>query len=89
MLKPVSEKLHLPAVDHEIMKFWEERKVFERSISEREGRPDYVFFDGPPGTNGLPHIGHMMQSALKDLWPRFKTMQGHRVLRKAGWDTHA
>ncbi len=88
MLKPVSEKLHLPAVDHEIMKFWEERKVFERSISEREGRPDYVFFDGPPGTNGLPHIGHMMQSALKDLWPRFKTMQGHRVLRKAGWDTH-
>ncbi|MCB9366081.1 MAG: isoleucine--tRNA ligase [Calditrichaeota bacterium] len=88
MLKPVSEKLHLPAVDHDILKFWEERKVFERSIAEREGKPAFVFFDGPPGTNGLPHIGHMMQSALKDLWPRFKTMQGYRVLRKAGWDTH-
>ncbi|MBK6766300.1 MAG: class I tRNA ligase family protein [bacterium] len=88
MLKPVSEKLHLPAVDHEILKFWEERKVFERSISERTGGRDFVFFDGPPGTNGLPHIGHMMQSALKDLWPRYKTMQGYRVLRKAGWDTH-
>ncbi len=88
MLKPVSEKLHLPAVDHEILKLWEERKVFERSISERNGKQDFVFFDGPPGTNGLPHIGHMMQSALKDLWPRYKTMQGYRVLRKAGWDTH-
>ncbi len=88
MLKPVSEKLHLPAVDHEILKLWEERQVFARSISERAGKPDFVFFDGPPGTNGLPHIGHMMQSALKDLWPRYKTMQGYRVLRKAGWDTH-
>jgi len=88
MLKPVSEKLHLPTVDHEILKFWEERKIFERSTSERAGGQDFVFFDGPPGTNGLPHIGHMMQSALKDLWPRYKTMQGYRVLRKAGWDTH-
>ncbi|MCB1059262.1 MAG: isoleucine--tRNA ligase [Calditrichaeota bacterium] len=88
MLKPESEKLHLPAVDHEILKLWEEQKVFERSINERAGGSDFVFFDGPPGTNGLPHIGHMMQSALKDLWPRYKTMQGYRVLRKAGWDTH-
>jgi isoleucyl-tRNA synthetase len=88
MLKPVSEKLNLPQVDLDILKFWEEKQVFARSIQEREGKADFVFFDGPPGTNGVPHVGHMMQSALKDLWPRYKTMQGYRVLRKAGWDTH-
>jgi isoleucyl-tRNA synthetase len=88
MLRPISNKLDLPSLDHEVLSFWEKNKVFQKSISRREGAPDYVFYDGPPGTNGLPHIGHMMQSALKDLWPRYKTMQGYRVLRKAGWDTH-
>ena len=88
MLQPVPQKLDLVKGEKEILDFWESRKIFERSIAEREGRPDYVFYDGPPGTNGKPHIGHMMQSALKDLWPRYKTMQGFRVLRKAGWDTH-
>ncbi|MBU1936226.1 class I tRNA ligase family protein, partial [bacterium] len=88
MLKPVPQKLDLPKYEVEILDFWAKKKIFERSISEREGKPDYVFYDGPPGTNGKPHIGHMMQSALKDLWPRYKTMQGYRVLRKAGWDTH-
>ncbi|MFH1011283.1 MAG: class I tRNA ligase family protein [bacterium] len=88
MLQPVPQKLDLVKGEKEILDFWERRKIFERSIDEREGRPDYVFYDGPPGTNGKPHIGHMMQSALKDLWPRYKTMAGYRVLRKAGWDTH-
>jgi len=62
----------------------------QKSIDQRERgkRGDWVFYDGPPGTNGAPHIGHMLQSSLKDLWPRFKSMQGYRVLRKAGWDTH-
>ncbi len=88
MLSPIPTKLDLPSIDHETLKFWETHRVFQQSIDQRVGAPDYVFYDGPPGTNGLPHIGHMMQSALKDLWPRYKTMQGYRVLRKAGWDTH-
>jgi len=77
-----------PALDNAVLKLWDERNIFQRTMTEREGCPDFVAYDGPPGTNGKPHIGHMMQSALKDLWPRFKTMQGYRVLRKAGWDTH-
>ncbi len=84
----VSPKVNFPELDHHVLKLWEERKIRERSISEREGCPDYITYDGPPGTNGRPHIGHMMQSALKDLWPRYYTMKGYRVLRKAGWDTH-
>ncbi len=88
MLEPVGQKLDLVKFEKETLDFWKTHRIFERSIAEREGQPDYVFYDGPPGTNGPPHIGHMMQSALKDLWPRYKTMQGFRVLRKAGWDTH-
>jgi isoleucyl-tRNA synthetase len=91
--KPVNPKVSFPALEQDLLKFWQERNILQKSIDQREkGQPgargDYVFFDGPPGTNSPPHIGHMMQSALKDLWPRFKTMQGFRVLRKAGWDTH-
>lgn len=89
-LAPVSPKVSFPELDHAVMSHWEAHNVFQRTISERPlaGKGDFVAYDGPPGTNGTPHIGHMMQSALKDLWPRYKTMQGHRVLRKAGWDTH-
>jgi isoleucyl-tRNA synthetase len=77
-----------PSQDHQILEFWKQNNIFQRSIDERQGGEDYVFYDGPPGTNGPPHVGHLMQSALKDLWPRYKTMRGMRVLRKAGWDTH-
>ena len=84
----VTNKPDFAAQEHRILDFWEEKNIFRRSIEQREGKPDFVFYDGPPGTNGQPHIGHMLQSALKDLWPRYKTMQGYRVLRKAGWDTH-
>lgn len=88
MFKDVKNPPDFPALDHATLKRWEEERIFERSIEEREGGEDYVFYDGPPGTNGKPHVGHIMQSALKDLWPRFETMRGKRVLRKAGWDTH-
>jgi isoleucyl-tRNA synthetase len=88
MLKPIPNKLDLPAIDRELLEFWKTRNVFQTSLDKNAPRGDYVFYDGPPGTNGVPHVGHMMQSALKDLWPRYKTMQGYRVLRKAGWDTH-
>jgi isoleucyl-tRNA synthetase len=88
MLKPIPNKLDLPAIDRELLEVWKTKKVFQKSLEKRAAKGDYVFYDGPPGTNGVPHVGHMMQSALKDLWPRYKTMQGYRVLRKAGWDTH-
>ncbi len=88
MLKPIPNKLDLPAIDRELLEFWKREQIFEKSVAKPAMPGDYVFYDGPPGTNGVPHVGHMMQSALKDLWPRFKTMQGYRVLRKAGWDTH-
>lgn len=77
-----------PALEERVLSYWDHHHIFEKTLSERKGKPAFVFFDGPPGTNGRPHIGHMMQSALKDLWPRYKTMQGFRVIRKAGWDTH-
>ncbi len=88
MFKPVQNPPDFPAMDHALLERWERERVLERSIEQREGAPMYVFYDGPPGTNGVPHIGHLMQSALKDLWPRFETMRGKQVLRKAGWDTH-
>ncbi len=85
---PHEEAVRFPELELGILDFWDREQVFQRSIDERRGCPDWVFYDGPPGTNGRPHIGHMLQSALKDLWPRYKTMQGFRVVRKAGWDTH-
>ncbi len=84
----MSPKVDFPALDHDVMRLWEERNVLKRTITERSGAPEFVAYDGPPGTNGAPHIGHMMQSALKDLWPRYFTMKGYLVRRKAGWDTH-
>ncbi len=85
---PVQNPPDFPKLDHKILDFWDKASIFQRSIDERSNAEDYVFYDGPPGTNAPPHIGHMMQSSLKDLWPRYHTMRGKRVLRKAGWDTH-
>ncbi len=69
-------------------RFWEENKVFERSIDERKDGEYYTFFDGPPTANGKPHIGHVLTRVIKDMVPRYRTMKGQKVLRKAGWDTH-
>ena len=69
-------------------KFWEQNGIFEKSITEREGCENYTFFDGPPTANGKPHIGHVLTRVIKDMVPRYQTMKGKRVLRKAGWDTH-
>ena len=68
--------------------FWEKANIFEKSIKEREGGENYTFFDGPPTANGKPHIGHVLTRVIKDMVPRYRTMKGNRVLRKAGWDTH-
>ncbi len=74
--------------ENEIIKFWEDNDIFRKSIESREGQPSFTFYDGPPTANGKPHIGHIITRAIKDIIPRYKTMKGFKVLRKAGWDTH-
>jgi isoleucyl-tRNA synthetase len=80
--------LNLPQMAEEILAWWEENKIFEKSISEREGKEPFIFFEGPPSANGLPGIHHVMARAIKDIFCRYKTLKGFQVKRKAGWDTH-
>ncbi|MFL2575564.1 MAG: isoleucine--tRNA ligase [Flavobacteriaceae bacterium] len=88
MLFPTYSHLDLPATAEEIASFWDEHLTFEASVSTREGRPPFVFYEGPPSANGLPGIHHVLARALKDIFCRYKTQQGFQVKRKAGWDTH-
>ena len=85
---PTYSHLDLPATAEEIASFWEAHLTFEASVSTREGRPPFVFYEGPPSANGLPGIHHVLARALKDIFCRYKTQQGYQVKRKAGWDTH-
>ncbi len=85
---PVPASVSFPEREEAILKLWKEKSVFERSMQEREGGPEYVFFEGPPTANGRPGIHHVLARAFKDMFPRYKTMQGYHVLRKGGWDTH-
>ncbi|HLA55995.1 MAG TPA: isoleucine--tRNA ligase [Flavobacterium sp.] len=80
--------LDLPTVASEVLDFWKKENIFEQSVSSREGRQPYVFFEGPPSANGLPGIHHVMARAIKDIFCRYKTQKGFQVKRKAGWDTH-
>ena len=68
--------------------FWEENDIFQKSMDKREGCQEYMFYDGPPTANGKPHIGHVLTRVIKDMIPRYRTMKGYYVPRKAGWDTH-
>ena len=77
-----------PAMEKEVLSYWREGKIFERSLKEREGAQDFVFFDGPPFANGLPHYGHLLTGYAKDVIPRYQTMKGKRVERVFNWDTH-
>ncbi len=81
-------KLDLSEVNKEVLKKWDEDNVFSRSMTEREGCPSFVFYEGPPSANGMPGIHHVMARSIKDIFCRFKTMKGYQVKRKAGWDTH-
>lgn len=81
-------QLNLPEVHKEIIKYWKEINAFERSVSEREGAREFVFYEGPPSANGMPGIHHVMARTIKDLFCRYKTQRGYKVIRKAGWDTH-
>ena len=81
-------KLDLSQVNQEVLNKWNAEDVFHKSISEREGHPEFIFFEGPPSANGHPGIHHVMGRTIKDTFLRYKTMQGFQVKRKAGWDTH-
>ncbi len=77
-----------PAIEQEVLAFWKADRTFQASIDEREGAPEWVFYDGPPFANGLPHYGHLLTGYAKDVFPRFQTMRGKQVHRRFGWDTH-
>lgn len=77
-----------PAIEHEVLAYWAANDTFRKSISNREGCDEWVFYDGPPFANGLPHYGHLLTGYAKDLFPRYQTMRGKQVHRRFGWDTH-
>ena len=88
MYKPVNPKADFPKQEEEILKFWKEDDTFKKSVDQREGSEEYVFYDGPPFATGLPHFGHFIPSTIKDIIPRYQTMKGKKVERRFGWDCH-
>ena len=88
MFKQLNDKINYHELESGIRKFWDENQIFKKSIDDREGRPEFTFYEGPPTANGRPGIHHVMARTLKDIVCRYKTMKGYQVPRKAGWDTH-
>ena len=88
MYKQVNPKVDFPKEEEEVLKFWAENDVFKKSVSQREGAEEFVFYDGPPFATGLPHFGHFIPSTIKDIIPRYQTMKGKKVERRFGWDCH-
>ncbi len=88
MYEKVNPNLNFVEREKEIIEFWKKNKIFEKSVEKNEGGKEFSFYDGPPTANGKPHIGHILTRVMKDIVPRYKTMKGYHVLRKAGWDTH-
>ncbi|GAP63320.1 isoleucyl-tRNA synthetase [Ardenticatena maritima] len=88
VFEPVSNKPQFVEEEKRILDFWKQNRIFEKSVEQREGAEPWVFYEGPPTANGLPHIGHVLTRVYKDIFPRYRTMKGRYVLRKAGWDTH-
>jgi isoleucyl-tRNA synthetase len=86
--KQVDSKVNFPKLEEGVLKFWEQNHIFEKSVSNREGRSEFVFFDGPPFATGLPHFGHFVPSTIKDIIPRYQAMKGKKVERRFGWDCH-
>ncbi|NGN65861.1 isoleucine--tRNA ligase [Streptomyces sp. A7024] len=86
--RQVPAQVDLPALEHAVLDFWREAKVFEKSTAQTEGRPEWVFYEGPPTANGMPGAHHIEARVFKDVFPRFRTMRGYHVERKAGWDCH-
>lgn len=88
MFKEIPTKVDLVKLEKEILSFWQKNRVFKKSLELRKDAPRWVFYEGPPTANGLPHVGHVLTRVFKDLFPRYRTMKGYYVLRKGGWDTH-
>lgn len=88
MFRPVESNPRFPEIEAEIIRFWNERRIYEKSLERRAQAPPFVFYEGPPTANGMPHPGHCLTRAIKDLFPRYRTMRGYLCERKAGWDTH-
>ena len=88
MYNKVDTSLNFVEREKEIIDFWKENKICEKSVESSIGGEEFSFYDGPPTANGKPHIGHILTRVMKDIIPRYKTMKGFHVLRKAGWDTH-
>jgi len=88
MFKEVNPQVDIQKIEREVLEFWRANRIFERSMDERKGKPIWVTYEGPPTVNGNPGVHHVLARAFKDIFPRYKTMRGHYVLRKGGWDTH-
>lgn len=88
MFKSVSRKVDFPGQELEVLEFWNQQHIFEKSLAQRKDAPEYVFYDGPPFATGLPHFGHLLAGTIKDIVPRYQTMRGHYVNRRFGWDCH-
>ena len=88
MLDPVSNKTSFPEMEKDILSFWEKDQTFKKSVDQRKGGPEFVFYDGPPFATGLPHYGHLLAGTIKDIVPRYQAMRGHFVERRFGWDCH-
>lgn len=88
MFKSVSSKLDVPAMEEGVLDFWQRNEIFKKTTEQRQGKPEYVFFEGPPTANGRPGVHHVLARAFKDMFPRYKIMRGYHVSRRGGWDTH-
>ncbi len=88
MFKPVSPKLDVTSMEEGVLKFWKQTGIFKKTVEQRKGRPEYVFYEGPPTANGKPGVHHVLARAFKDMFPRYKIMQGYHCSRRGGWDTH-
>src|SRR5512133_496498 len=86
--RAVTSRVDIPKLENEQLDFWREQQIFQRTMKERESGPRFVFYEGPPTANGRPGIHHVLSRAFKDLFPRYRVMNGYYVLRKGGWDTH-
>jgi isoleucyl-tRNA synthetase len=87
-IRAVPNEVDFPSLELEVLERWKTERTFEASVTAREGRPDYIFYDGPPFATGLPHYGHILTSYIKDVIPRYFTMRGFHVPRRWGWDCH-
>ena len=88
MFEPVDSSANFPQMEARVGRWWKDRQIYEKSLEQRSGCPKFVFYEGPPTANGMPHPGHCLTRAMKDLFPRYRTMRGYYCERKAGWDTH-